>query len=118
MCRCIDASKLRDFFFSESSGVDEQINDFIEAVGLTNHEDEAQELCKLMMDGFINIIDTEDTCNIVESPRAEWKIEYHGSYNRVRCICTNCDMPSGIGGTRKNQLKPFCPNCGAKMDFN
>ena len=51
-----------------------------------------------------------------EVKRGEWEFRNDGAYCRTRCYCTVCGKHSGIGGIRENQLKPFCPNCGAKMD--
>lgn len=45
-----------------------------------------------------------------------WEIRNDGTYGRARAYCTACGKHSGIGGIRSNQLKPYCPNCGAKMD--
>lgn len=45
----------------------------------------------------------------------EWVFRGDGAYGRTRCYCSACGKHSGIGGIRANQLKPFCPNCGAKM---
>lgn len=45
-----------------------------------------------------------------------WIARYDGPYMRRRCYCSKCGEHSGIGGIPKNQEKPYCPNCGAKMD--
>ena len=44
-----------------------------------------------------------------------WIIRHDGPYGRTRVYCSFCKNHSGIGGILKNQLKPYCPNCGAKM---
>lgn len=46
----------------------------------------------------------------------KWIVRFDGPYKRRRCYCSNCGMHNGIGGIAKNQEKPFCPNCGAKID--
>jgi hypothetical protein len=53
--------------------------------------------------------------DVVEVRRGEWVFRNEGTYGRTRCYCTACGKHSGIGGIRANQLKPFCPNCGADM---
>ena len=45
-----------------------------------------------------------------------WTIKYEGTYKQARCYCSVCGLRNGIGGIISNQKKPFCPNCGAKMD--
>lgn len=45
-----------------------------------------------------------------------WDFKNNGRYGQTRCYCSACGKHSGIGGTRANQMKPFCPNCGARMD--
>lgn len=47
---------------------------------------------------------------------AEWEFRNDGRYGQTRCYCSACGKHSGIGGIRENQMKPFCPNCGARMD--
>ncbi len=46
----------------------------------------------------------------------EWIIKPHGTYGQLRAFCSACGKHSGIGGIVSNQKKPYCPNCGAKMD--
>ena len=47
---------------------------------------------------------------------ARWIIRFDGPYRRRRCYCSHCEKHNGIGGVAQNQEKPYCPNCGAKMD--
>ena len=46
----------------------------------------------------------------------KWIVRFDGPYNRRRCYCSHCGKHNGVGGIAKNQEKPYCPNCGAKMD--
>ena len=45
----------------------------------------------------------------------EWIEDYNNTYSRRRMKCSVCGKFSGIGGIKSNQLKPYCPNCGARM---
>ena len=48
---------------------------------------------------------------------AHWIVKHNqGIYMRSRAYCSKCNEPSGIGGTIENQMKPYCPNCGAMMN--
>lgn len=47
--------------------------------------------------------------------RGEWIIKPHGTYRQLGAYCSHCGKHSGIGGIVSNQLKPYCPNCGAEM---
>lgn len=49
-------------------------------------------------------------------PKGQWKFDYSGPYRRCRAYCTACGKRSGIGGIKSNQIKPYCPNCGARME--
>lgn len=64
----------------------------------------------------------EPTCTVevgktdaIEVKQGEWIFKIEGSYNTRRAYCSVCGQRSGIGGIKENQMKPFCPNCGAKM---
>lgn len=48
----------------------------------------------------------------------EWIDKPTGAYRRMQSWCSACGEHSGIGGIESNRHKPFCPNCGAKMDGN
>ena len=54
-----------------------------------------------------------ETCK--ERGLGKWIEDYNNTYHRCRMKCSICGKFSGIGGIKSNQMKPFCPNCGAKM---
>ena len=45
-----------------------------------------------------------------------WIDKPSGPYGRMQSWCSACGNHSGIGGIESNRHKPYCPNCGAKMD--
>lgn len=45
-----------------------------------------------------------------------WVERPTGRYGQWQSWCTACGKHSGIGGIESNRHKPYCPNCGAKMD--
>ena len=45
-----------------------------------------------------------------------WIAKPTGRYGQMQSWCSACNQRSGIGGIESNRHKPFCPNCGAKMD--
>lgn len=45
-----------------------------------------------------------------------WVVRFDGPYKRRRCYCSHCGKHNGVGGIAQNQEKPYCPNCGARMD--
>lgn len=48
---------------------------------------------------------------------AHWIDKPTGAYGRWQSWCSVCNTHSGIGGIESNRHKPYCPNCGAKMDL-
>ena len=46
-----------------------------------------------------------------------WIDKPTGKYGNWQSWCSACGKHSGIGGIQSNQHKPYCPNCGAKMDL-
>lgn len=60
-----------------------------------------------------NLISAADVAPVMYG---RWIFKFDGPYRRRRGYCSICGQHSGIGGIQKNQEKPFCPNCGAKMD--
>ena len=67
-----------------------------------------------MARGFLNDTSTAD---VQEAKHGKWAIRYEGTYKRAKCYCSVCEKSNGIGGIISNQKKPYCPNCGAKMDL-
>ena len=96
MARYVDADLLKDEILSN-------------AVRLNHPKD-------LCTETTIFLIDVAPTADVVEVKHGEWEFRYEGTYHRCRCYCSVCGKHSGIGGIKENQLKPYCPNCGAKMD--
>lgn len=60
-------------------------------------------------------IDDAPTADVVEVRHGYWTFK-NTTYCHYGCFCSVCGKKSGIGGIRENQLKPYCPNCGARMD--
>jgi Zn finger protein HypA/HybF involved in hydrogenase expression len=56
------------------------------------------------------------TADVAEVKHGEWIDKPTGAYSRMQSWCTVCGKHSGIGGIESNRHKPYCPNCGAKMD--
>ena len=65
---------------------------------------------------FLDSIDEEPTLDVAPVVHGRWLDKPTGAYGRMQSWCTACGKHSGIGGIESNQHKPFCPNCGAKMD--
>ena len=55
------------------------------------------------------------TIDAVSVVHGEWVEDYNNTYSRRRMKCSVCGKFSGIGGIKSNQLKPYCPSCGAHM---
>lgn len=62
---------------------------------------------------LINAIPAADVAPVVHG---KWIVRFDGPYKRRRCYCSHCGKHNGVGGIAQNQEKPYCPNCGAKMD--
>ena len=58
----------------------------------------------------------KNKADFVEVKHGEWIDKPTGAYRRMQSWCSACGKHSGIGGIESNRHKPFCPNCGAKMD--
>lgn len=54
--------------------------------------------------------------DVVDVRHGEWIDKPTGAYGRMQSWCSACGKHSGIGGIESNRHKPYCPNCGAKMD--
>lgn len=71
--------------------------------------------CGLLED-VIWEVDAQPTVDVAPVVHGRWIVRFDGPYNRRRCYCSHCGKNNGVGGIAKNQEKPYCPNCGAKMD--
>ena len=58
----------------------------------------------------------QPTADVAPIVHGEWIFKNDGAYGSKRAYCSACGKRSGIGGIKSNQEKPYCPNCGAKMD--
>ena len=54
--------------------------------------------------------------DVVPVVHGRWVDKPTGKYGNWQSWCSACGKHSGIGGIRSNQHKPYCPNCGARMD--
>ncbi len=61
--------------------------------------------------------DAEEQGMLAKVVLGEWIFKNDGAYGKTRTYCSACGKRSGIGGIVSNQLKPYCPNCGAKMNI-
>lgn len=70
MARAIDADELKMFPYSEGSGTEEQIAEWIEQVGLSEDDTagRARDLCWKVIDGFINVVKTQPTLTPPNEP--------------------------------------------------
>lgn len=63
-----------------------------------------------------SVIKDAPAADVVEVVHGEWIDKPTGAYGRMQSWCSACGKHSGIGGIESNRHKPYCPNCGAKMD--
>ena len=83
MGRLIDADAIIQFPYSPESGTSDMIENWLEEVGLCGESvdfdegitEKARELCKLVIEGFINIIITEPTAYDVKKVKEELENE-------------------------------------------
>ncbi len=61
----------------------------------------------------IDIIEDFPTADVAPVIHARWEQDAGGDW-----YCTNCDEVVAIcdSGRERTYRKPYCPNCGAKMD--
>lgn len=65
---------------------------------------------------WCELVRRQPTIEAVPVVHGKWKFYNDGAYGKRRAYCSVCGKRSGIGGIESNQRKPFCPNCGAKME--
>jgi hypothetical protein len=54
--------------------------------------------------------------DVVEVKHGYWQDKFNRNRMATQSFCSVCGKHSGIGGIESNRHKPYCPNCGAKMD--
>ena len=64
----------------------------------------------------IDVIEDAPVADVATVVHGRWVVRFDGPYKRRRCYCSHCGKHNGVGGIAQNQEKPYCPNCGAKMD--
>ena len=57
------------------------------------------------------------TSDVAPVKHGEWIDKPTGAYSRMQSWCSACGKHSGIGSIESNRHKPYCPNCGVKMDI-
>lgn len=65
---------------------------------------------------FETLIESVPAADVAPVVHGKWVDKPTGRYGQMQSWCTACGEHSGIGGIKKNRHKPYCPNCGAKMD--
>ena len=64
----------------------------------------------------IELIQDQDIADVEEIKHGYWIDKPTGRYCHIGSYCSVCQEKSGIGGIESNRHKPYCPNCGARMD--
>lgn len=122
--RLIDANEVMEFMYSEMSGKEEQIQEWIEECGLSDLElfvsedfpvdveDALKELCEKVIDGVANVIESAET--IDPDSTGEWiPLEYNvyadGYLVWDKWECSKCG--NEING---EDTPVYCCDCGAK----
>ncbi len=106
-----DPKKLKHLFREAQMFQD----DIICSVGTDWMQKVAEAENKMIFD-ILKGLENEPSADVVEVRHGQWEFKSNGRYGQTRCYCSACGKHSGIGGICTNQLKPYCPNCGAKMD--
>ena len=106
MARMIDADELEMFPYSEVAGTEEQIEDWIEQVGLSGDDtaSRARNLCWKVIDGCINVVKTQPTLTQPNEPLT------------VTEVCPHCESEITMEWDVKTRgHKAFCPVCGNRL---
>ena len=82
---------------------------------------DAEKLYELARNHIDRTVDCNDImrfplADVQEVKHGKWTVQHEGTYKRAKCYCSVCGNPTGIKGMVSSQKKPYCPNCGAKMD--
>lgn len=70
----------------------------------------------LSRDDTMFLLDNIPAADVAPVVHGHWVVRFDGPYKRRRCYCSHCGKHNGVGGIAQNQEKPYCPNCGARMD--
>lgn len=109
----------------QANGNDSDIMEFAELVNAIIYADET---CSAVVSDFeaLPAVDIGPSVSQFKRMAAQldyapvahgrWEFKNDGRYGQRRCYCSICGKHSGIGGIKSNQLKLYCPNCGARMD--
>lgn len=65
---------------------------------------------------FLLLVNGAPVADVAPVVHGRWVVRFDGPYKRRRCYCSHCGKHNGVGGIAQNQEKPYCPNCGARMD--
>ena len=68
---------------------------------------------KEVRDGVIDLVKIQPAADVAPVVHGRWEQDADGDW-----YCTNCDETVAIcdSGKERTYRKPYCPNCGAKMD--
>ncbi len=67
-------------------------------------------------DSVLDCLDILPAVDAEPVRQGRWIDKRTGAYRAQQAWCSACGKRSGIGGIKSNQHKPYCPNCGARMD--
>lgn len=125
--RLVNADAIIKFPFSESSGTEEQITEWIEKHGLTdinmyltddcqiNVEDAIYELCSTVIHGMINVVESAPTIEPY-TKKAKWVKDSGGEVMCSNCFETAFSYVDHMTYRDMYHYSNYCPNCGAKME--
>lgn len=84
--------------------------------GNKTKEQAAKSYDTLMLYEIADVVEDAPAADVAPVVRGRWVDKPTGRYGQMQSWCTACGEHSGIGGIKKNRHKPYCPNCGAKMN--
>ena len=112
--RPVDADELEMFPYSEGSGTEEQITEWIEQAGLSEDDtaSRARDLCWKVIDGFINVVKTQPTL----TPPNEWvSVDEKLPEPGKRVLATDCGFVGEFYINERGQWQRYNVNCHALL---